>query len=143
MRVLNSAYERLLTAAAVAAVARAPVGRATAGDTAVAPQRGRLPREELDHMIASLGTESYVEGMLDARPYGYRAKSFARWIKKSPGNQWEITDSVAAGLTFLVGCLSMLMLEWRGVDAMNSRGWYLVFPAPVLVAVVWPRRGHS
>ena len=139
MRVLNGAYRQLMESAAAAAVSSEP----TLGSTGpAAPQRGRLSREELDRMVASIGTVSPIDMLVDALPYGRANESLWQWISTmSPGNQWAITDSAAAGLAFLIGCVVMAVIEWRGGDALNSPGWYLVYAAPIIVLVLRHRRG--
>ena len=135
MKVLNSAYERLLLAAAAARDPATPSGARP--EAASAPQRGRLSREELDRMVASIGRESYVDAMLDSTPYARRARNFAYWTKISPGEQWEITGSVVAGLVFLAGVLGLGVYESRVTSAIPGSRWYWLFAVPIVVAVVW------
>lgn len=132
MRALNAAYRHLLEAAVPA-----PASESARAQAIGVPQRGRLSREELDRLVAAIGTASPVDVFVDALPHGRRSASLGQWLfHKSPGPQWAITDSAAAGLAFLAGHLVMALLQWRGVDALNSRGWYLVYAAPLIVLLL-------
>ena len=135
MKVLNSAYERLLVAAAATGDPATP--SAARGTAASAPQRGRLSREELDRMVAAIGRESYVDAMLEGTPYARRARAFAHWTKISPGDQWEITGSVAAGLVFVAAALGLGVYESRVTSPIPGSRWYWLFAVPIVVAVVW------
>lgn len=139
MRALNESYRLLLRAAAADAArdARAPLR------DSVVPERGRLSRDEIDRIVRSIGTASPVDVLVDTLPYGRRTERLWQWItRRAPGSQWEITDSAAAGLAFLGGCLLLLLFQWRGGrDVLNSRAWYFVYAAPFVVAVLRRLRG--
>jgi hypothetical protein len=134
MRVLNSAYERLLTAAATAEAAHAPMPKTAQPEVVVVPQRGRLSREELDRMIAALGTESYVEGMLDAIGNGF---PYGHVFSKKRRYQFA-TSSLAAALA-AAGCLVVGLAVWQGINLLRNPGW-LCFLLPAVIVVFLSRR---
>lgn len=129
MRVINDAYRQLLKASAAAPTATS--------QQASRPTGSRLSREEIDRMVAAIGSESWV----DSIPLPYQG--LADWFTLKPGPQWKITWDVAPGLVFAVGAFGMLILEWLGQDAINSRWWYLVFGAAYGTAAVAAFRGRQ
>lgn len=127
MCAINDAYRQLLKASAPA-----PTGSSKQESR---PTGRRLSREEIDRLVAAIGSESWV----DSIPYG----AVADWFTLRPGSQWKITWDVAPSLVFAVGAFGMLVLEWVGQDALNSRWWYLVFGAAYGTALVAPFRGRQ
>lgn len=115
MRVINAAYRRLLEAAAVQ---RHPA----ALDGPSRPSGRRLSREEIDRLVAAIGTESWVESGLSAMPYWHATD----WLAyRRSDNQWAITPSVAYGLVYLVAWLVIGVLEWSGRPLPKSAAPYL------------------
>ena len=85
-------------------------------------------------MIASIGNESWVETFLEGVPYG---RSDLSWFRIAPGNQWSLTPRVKVGLVFVVGCLCVAAIEWRGGDAANSYWWFAVYGAAIIALFVF------
>jgi hypothetical protein len=75
MKVLNAAYRQLLAAAG-----RQPTGPAP-GPSAT-PAGRRLSREEIDRLVASIGTESWIESVLPrwGLGEGLGFKSSKEWV---------------------------------------------------------------
>jgi hypothetical protein len=52
----------------------------------------------------------------------------------SPGDQWEITGSVAAGLVFVAAALGLGVYESRVTSPIPGSRWYWLFAVPIVVA---------
>ena len=133
MRVVNGAYQRLLEAAA-----QQP--NPAESDHATRPTGRRLSREEIDRLVAAIGTESWVESGLSHLRYWGAADWFT--FRRSD-YQWDVTPSVAVGLVFLAGYLVIGIFEWSGKPLPNSTGTYIglgMVAAGWVVAYVVARR---
>jgi len=115
MKVLNAAYRRLLEAAAHRPGMPEP-------HTTDGPAGRRLSREEIDRLVAAIGTESWVESGLSGLPY-WNASEWFRYRKTD--NQWAITSSVVSGLAFIALLLVMSAFEWAGVSLSSGAGRYV------------------
>lgn len=85
MRVINVAYRRVLEAAANRP-APPPHGEAGGG---IPPKGRRLTREEIDRMIASIGTRSWVDVAVDGLPYAH----LAGWFTYRPAGPHGVREA--------------------------------------------------
>jgi hypothetical protein len=135
MQLINSAYRQILEAktetrpepASAPKPGRAPTGR-------------RLTREEIDHFVASMGTESWVDGVVGPSSYD---DALTWLLQKAPGNQWALSASTKTALVFLAGCILICVVYWRSGDAGRSPLWFAVFGATGLASWYWMREGRS
>ena len=126
MRVLNAAYRRLLEAAAHQPVRLEP-------SPAARPAGRRLSREEIDRLVAAIGTESWIESAVSAVPFWHVSEWF-RFNKSD--SQWAITPSVAFALVYLAGFLVMAIFEWSGHPLPKEGGRYIGLGSLVFGGVV-------
>ena len=85
-------------------------------------------------MIESIGTYSYVEGIMDAVSDGL---PYGRFLKGRPADRWDVTSFVALGLA-AAGGIGLMSVASQGVNVLTSPGWFLLL-APS-VAYVLARR---
>jgi hypothetical protein len=126
MRVVNSAYERLLVAARAAADrVRPPApGPENPSSQTMSPQRGRLSREELDQMIASMSAPSYVEMLLDDLPAG-------RYFRGRNPKELDLAEFLSSAIS-VVGLQFFLLAIVLGLNPFANPSW-LVLLAPSAV----------
>ena len=136
MKVLNSAYERLLTAAAARSGAKVRPAAPQAEDRSV-PQMGRLSQQELERLIESIGTTPHVDLMLAGTAYNRRIERLKYWTRLAPGDQWEINGGVVILLLGVAGAMFLGLRESQVQSPIPSSRWYWLFALPVIIAVVW------
>ena len=105
--------------------------------SAAPPERTPLSREQIDRLVASVGTQSWVDSATAHLPYAGAADWF---LHQAPGSQWRLTAEGKVLVVFLVGCVGIYAVHLRGGDALNSPLWYLVFGVAMLASIYWSRR---
>jgi hypothetical protein len=103
MRVLNGAYRRVLEAAR-AGFGAPPVPSVSTGR--------RLSREEIDHFIATMGSKSWLDELLQEGSYW---DSFDWLAYSTPADQWRVTPFVAVGLIVALALLLEIGFASSGV----------------------------
>jgi len=105
-------------------------------------ERGLTP-EEIDRFVASMGSESPVQELLDSLS-SYRN---AKWISTfdSSEDQWALSPLVASGLVVCLGALVIGAFEWAGHplprEAGTGIGFLMAIAATVAGVIAAARQG--
>jgi hypothetical protein len=116
MRRLNAAYRCLLEAARLEETPPEPP--ATPSDGPVArPYGRRLTREEIDAMVASMGSSSWIDWVVEAVPGGSRVERLLEWLfERRRLGPWEVMRATAMGTVVVAGYVLYAAFALSGVD---------------------------
>jgi hypothetical protein len=124
MRVINAAYRRILEAAG-------PQSSRVEPNASLRPGGRRLSREEIERLIAAIGTESWVESAIGHPPDGGTTGwySFHRLDKR-----WPFTPLGRLSVTAVIGVLVFEALNLWGKPMPPSIAKYVLVG---VVALAW------
>jgi len=123
MAIINGAYRGVLEAG---------LWQVPSPQTGTSHVGRRLSREEIDHFVASMGSDSWVDSLLlDG------TSSSSPWAALDPSqDQWAITPGIATGLILCLGMLLIGLFEWFGRPLSHERGYVLAFVFGISSSVV-------